>query len=288
MRDFVALLRPHQYIKNVFVLMPAFFAGQMTDPGVFLSAFAAFVAFSMSASACYVLNDWVDIEQDRLHPTKKNRPLASGAISPRRGLQMAGVLVVVGASAMATLSLPALGVLAAYLVMNAAYSWRLKHVAIVDVATIAVGFVMRLFVGSIVTGTPLSSWIVIMTFLLALFLALAKRRDDVLIYLKTGQKTRQSIDGYNLQLVDMAMAIMSSVVIVAYLLYTTSEPVIARLQSEHLYFTTVFVIIGVLRYLQVTLVQLQSGSPTRIVLKDHFLQLTILAWLLSFVWIIYL
>ena len=157
-----------------------------------------------------------------------------------------------------------------------------------DVTIISIGFVLRLFVGSTVNSIQLSMWIVIMTFLLALFLALAKRRDDVLIFMSTGKKMRKVIDGYNLQLIDGAMMIMASVVIVAYILYTTSASVVERLGSEYLYLTALFVILGIMRYLQIALVENNSGSPTSIVIRDRFMQITILAWVLSFVWIIYL
>lgn len=288
MNDLFKLIRPHHYIKNLFILMPVFFAGELNDLNQFLRASVAFVAFSIAASAIYVFNDYFDTEEDRLHPTKKLRPLASGAVSMRTGLILACVLAIAGTLLMAALSLQALAVLGFYLALNVGYSLHLKHVAIIDVTIISIGLVMRLFVGSVVTSTPLSSWIVIMTFLLALFIALAKRRDDTLLFLNTGKKMRKVIDGYNLQLIDGAMSIMASVVIVAYLLYTTSTAIIQRLQTEHVYLTTLFVIIGVMRYLQITFVQLESGSPTRIVIRDRFLQVTILAWALSFVWIIYL
>ena len=188
---------------------------------------------------------------------------------------------------MTSLSLKAVGILAAYVVMNIAYSFYLKHVAILDVVIIAVGFALRLFIGSAVTDIPLSKWIVIMTFLLALFMALAKRRDDVLIYLDTGKKMRKVIDGYNLQFLDTAMAIMASVVIVAYIIYTTSPEVIARVHSEYLYLTALFVILGIMRYLQIAFVLKDSGSPVKIVLKDRFMQLILLGWIVSFVWILY-
>jgi 4-hydroxybenzoate polyprenyltransferase len=171
--------------------------------------------------------------------------------------------------------------------MNIAYSFYLKHIAILDVVIIAIGFVLRLFIGSAVTGIPLSMWIVLMTFLLALFMALAKRRDDMLIYLDTGKKMRKVIDGYNLQFLDTAMSIMASVVIVAYVIYTSSAEVIARVNSEYLYLTGLFVILGIMRYLQVAFVLKDSGSPTKIVLKDRFMQLTLIGWVLTFAWILY-
>ena len=179
------------------------------------------------------------------------------------------------------------GILLAYLVLNIAYSIKLKHIAIVDIVIIAIGFVLRLFVGSTVTDTPLSMWIVIMTFLLALFIALAKRRDDVIIYNETGQKMRKVVGGYNLQFIETSMSIMASVTLVAYIIYTTSDRVIQHFHSEYLYLTSLFVIIGILRYLQITFVNEDSGSPTKIILSDHFIQLALLGWILSFAWILY-
>lgn len=287
-KNTLLLIRPHQYIKNLFIFMPLFFAGKITHVDLLINAIIAFIAFSLSASAIYILNDYKDIEEDRLHPKKKYRPLASGAISKKVALFLMGMLFFAGLFLMASISVSSVGVLSLYILLNISYCFHLKHIAIVDVFIIAIGFVLRLFVGSSVTETSLSMWIVIMTFLLALFIALAKRRDDVLLFLGTGKKMRKVIDGYNLQLIDSAMMIMASVVIVAYILFCTSVEVINRMQSEYLYLTTLFVILGILRYLQVTFVEENSGSPTRIVLKDKFMQITIVAWLCSFVWIIYL
>lgn len=283
----IKLMRPHQYIKNLFIFLPLFFALKITDASLLLNAIIAFIAFSLTASAIYTLNDYHDIEEDRQHPKKKDRPLASGAISKSQAIIIMSVLFISGFTLMAFLSLKAAGILTAYVVMNIAYSFYLKHVAILDVVIIAIGFVLRLFIGSAVTDIPLSMWIVIMTFLLALFMALAKRRDDVLIYLDTGKKMRKVIDGYNLQFLDTAMAIMASVVIVAYTIYTTSPEVVARVNSEYLYLTALFVILGIMRYLQVAFVMKDSGSPTKIVLKDRFMQLTLIGWVLTFIWILY-
>jgi 4-hydroxybenzoate polyprenyltransferase len=280
-------MRPHQYVKNVFIFLPLFFASQITDFELLQKAVIAFIAFSLSASAIYTLNDFHDIEEDRQHPKKKNRPLAAGSISKPSAIVIMLVLITVGFTLMSWLSLNAVIILTAYVVMNIAYSWYLKHIAILDVSIIAIGFVLRLFVGSAVTGISLSIWIIIMTFLLALFMALAKRRDDVLISLESGKKMRKVIDGYNLQFLDTAMAIMASVVIVTYTAYVTSTEIVERFHSDYLYLTVLFVILGIMRYLQISLVHLDSGSPTKIVLKDRFMQLTIVAWVISFAWILY-
>ena len=285
--DIIKLMRPHQYIKNLFIFLPLFFAARITDTTLLLDAFIAFVAFSLVASAVYTLNDYHDIEEDRRHPEKRHRPLASGAMSKPQAIGVMALLFIAGVALMASLSMPATATLLAYVGINFAYSLYLKHVAILDVTIIAIGFVLRLFIGSAVTGISLSMWIVIMTFLLALFMALAKRRDDVLIYLDSGKKMRKVIDGYNLQFLDTAMAIMASVVIVAYIIYTTSAEVIERIHSGHLYLTALFVIVGIMRYLQIALVQKESGSPTRILLEDRFMQVTLFGWITSFAWILY-
>lgn len=285
--DVFKLMRPYQYIKNVFIFLPLFFALKITQIDLLINALIAFIAFSLTASAIYILNDYHDIEDDRLHPKKKTRPLASGTIPKFQACFLMIVLFLIGFVLMASLSFYAVAVQLAYVLLNIAYSFHLKHVSIVDISIIAVGFVLRLFVGSAVTDVPLSMWIVIMTFLLALFMALAKRRDDVLIYLDTGKKMRRVIDGYSLQFLDTAMAIMASVVIVAYINYTTSPEVVARVHSDYLYLTSFFVIVGILRYLKIALVFKNSGSPTRIVLRDRFIQLTLAMWFISFGWILY-
>jgi len=283
----IKVMRLSQYIKNFFIFLPLFFAMKITDTELLFNAFIAFVAFSLSASAIYTLNDYHDIEEDRQHPKKKDRPLAAGAISKTQAIIIMSVLFVSGFTLMALLSFKAVGILAAYVVMNIAYSLSLKHISIVDVNIIAIGFVLRLFIGSVVTDIHLSKWIIIMTFLLALFMALAKRRDDVLIFLDTGKRMRKVIDGYNLQFLDTAMAIMASVVIVSYTLYTASPEVETRLNSEYLYLTAFFVILGVLRYLKIAFVHKNSGSPTRIVSTDRFMQLILLGWVITFTWILY-
>jgi len=287
MDPLLTLIRPHQYIKNIFILLPLFFSGQLASLELLQSGLFAFIAFSLSASAIYILNDYLDIEDDRLHPKKKFRPLAAGTISKSAAIGWMLILILSGLGIMASLSLEAVSILEGYIILNIAYSCHLKHVAIVDVVIIATGFVLRLFVGAAVTEIHLSMWIVLMTFLLALFLALAKRRDDVLLFLNTGKKMRKVIDGYSLQFIDGAMMIMASVVIVSYILYTTSAEVVLRLHTEYLYLTALFVILGILRYLQISFVEENSGSPTKIVLTDIFMQFTILAWAGSFVWFIY-
>jgi 4-hydroxybenzoate polyprenyltransferase len=288
MKNIIFLMRPHQYVKNLFIFLPLFFAGEITGGDLLLNAIIAFFAFSLFASGIYIINDHQDIESDLQHTKKKFRPLAAGKVTTTHAFILMYILFFSGTALMASISLSAVVILGTYFILNIAYSFALKHVAILDVIIISIGFVLRLFIGSIVTNIELSSWIVIMTFLLALFIALAKRRDDILIYNDTGNKMRKSVEGYNLEFIDSAMNIMAAVVIVAYIIYTTSIEVVNNLDSEYLYLSSLFVVMGIMRYLQVSHVEKNSDSPTEIICKDLFLQITILAWILSFVWIIYL
>lgn len=274
------LLRPHQWLKNLFVLAPLFFSFHFTEVNV-VAALLGFVLFSLAASSIYVLNDYHDIEEDRQHPTKCNRPLASGTVTKAQAvLLMLGLwsVVVVGSY---WLNPAFLMIVLGYVFLNVLYSFKLKHVPILDITIIAIGFVLRVFAGAILIGVEPTMWIVLVTFLLALFLALAKRRDDCLLA-RDGLKTRKNIDGYNLELVNAAMVLMAAVTLVSYIMYTVSPEVVLRFGSDYLYLTSLFVIVGILRYMQITFVEENSGSPTKLLLKDRFLQLTVVGWVMSF------
>ena len=260
---------------------------KIIELNLFLNATIAFIAFSLISSAVYIFNDFHDIKEDRLHPKKKSRPLASGTITKSQSIGIMVVFFLLGFGLTSILHLSVTMIVLAYAAMNIIYTLYLKKVAIIDVTIIAFGFVMRIFVGSYSTDVPLSKWIIIMTFLLALFIVLAKRRDDVLILLNTGNKMRKVVNNYNLQFIDTTLAIMAAVVIVTYILYTTSPGVVEKIHGEHLYLTSLFVILGIMRYLQIILVMKDGGSPTEIFLKDHFIQMILLGWGLSFVFILY-
>ena len=283
----IKLMRLHQAIKNFFIFMPLFFAGLIMDVQLLHLAFLAFISFTCVASAVYIFNDYHDIEEDKAHPKKKFRPLASGDVSIKVAMFILCVLLVIGLGLMFYTSVSAFKILLAYVLMNLAYSLALKKMAIIDVCIIAIGFVLRLFIGSVVTDVPLSMWIVVMTFLLAFFIALAKRRDDVIIYEETGKQMRAAIKGYNLKFLDSALVITAALTIVSYLLYTVSPDITQRLHNNYLYISTVFVIMGILRYLQITFVEKNSGSPIQLVFTDIFLQIVIVLWVLFFSWILY-
>ena len=291
MRETLLLIRPKQWAKNVFVLLPMFFGRQLTDPATLQSSLLVFAAFSFIASSVYCINDLIDVEADRQHPVKCKRPIASGAVSEKQAWLLTVIMALLSAATVLTLSShiwQVLAVLAGYYLLNIAYCTRLKNYAIIDVCVIAFGFVLRILAGGVATGISVSRWLVLMTFLLTLFLSLAKRRDDVLRMNATGKAPRKNTIRYNLTFINQAITITASVTTVCYIMYCVSPEVVAAFGTPNLYLTTIFVIIGLLRYIQLAVVDEQSGDPTKIVWKDRFTQLVILAWLSSFLFLIYL
>ena len=211
MRPILQLLRPEQCLKNLFVFLPLFFDRHLFDLEYLLPCLLIFLAFSFAASGIYCFNDIRDAEADRLHEVKRNRPIASGAVSPATGYIIMGVCLVIAVVFLALIphaggqpALPLCIIVGCYVLMNIAYSLKLKQLAIVDVFIIAIGFVLRVLAGGVATGIYLSHWIVLMTFLLTLFLAFAKRRDDVVTLEKSGVAVRKSINRYNLPFMNLA------------------------------------------------------------------------------------
>ena len=292
MKHIFKLLRPEQWTKNLFIFLPVFFDGQLLNVSALLYCVAAFTAFSFATSSIYCFNDICDIEKDKLHPEKCKRPVASGIISKKAAYAITVVCLSISMSILfffcSNTNYTLMALISFYYIMNIAYCIKLKQFAIVDVFIIAVGFVLRVGAGGITAGIWLSEWIIIMTFLLALFLAFAKRRDDVVLYENTGVSHRKNTGRYNLEFMNQVITIAATIIIIAYLMYTLSPDIIERLKSRRIYFTAVFVLMGVIRYLQVTIVDLKSGSPTKILLRDHFIQCCIVGWLGLFFIIIYL
>jgi decaprenyl-phosphate phosphoribosyltransferase len=286
MPPILELLRPHQWIKNLFVAAPLFFTPSVLSIETIARVALGFASFCALASAMYVLNDWSDRYADRQHPIKRLRPLAANKVSATSALLLALLLGAAG-FAVAYSSLPcAFGhLLLGYVALNFAYTLWLKRIAIVDVLVIAIGFVLRVYGGGFLINVTPTVWIVACTLLLALFLALAKRRDDIVRGID--ENHRESLAGYNTSFLDTALAVVLAALLVSYLLYTTQPDNMARLHSDKLFLTAPFVIAGVLRYLQITIVEHRSGSPTRLAVSDRFLLLTIFGWLGTFAWLIY-
>lgn len=282
---FIRLARPRQWVKNAFVAAPLFFTPSALSWASAAIVVQAVLAFSLVASAIYAINDWMDRDADRLHPEKRHRPIASGAVPPNAALVFAGLLLLAG-GALAWHLPPEFGaILAFYAVLNIAYSLGLKNVSLLDVLVIAISFVLRVEAGASAIAVVPTVWILVCTGLLALFLALAKRRDDLTSDLDAAH--RKSLAGYNLPFIDTSIAVVLGALLVGYLMYTTDDAVLRRFGTERLYMTAPFVVAGILRYLQIALVEKRSGAPTEIALSDRFLIVCVLGWLAVFGYLIY-
>lgn len=279
LRPLLQAMRPHQWVKNGFVLAPLIFARQLTESSSLMAATLAFCGFSAVASAIYLLNDAMDVERDRLHPSKRSRPIASGALPVRVALAAAAVLAP-GGLALAGMTRPgALMTIGTYLVVNIAYSIRLKHVALLDVFIIALGFLLRVIAGALAVGVGISPWLLICTFFVALFMAFGKRRAELEELGGDASDHRSALADYNTGFVDKALAALMAMTVMSYALYTIDAIVIARLGTDALVLTVPMVLFGVLRYLY-QIHRGHGGSPTKLVLQDHVLQATVAVYLL--------
>lgn len=292
MKKYLKLLRVEQWVKNLFVFVPLFFSGNIKNVDLLSKSIFAFIIFSLAASVVYILNDYNDIEADRQHPEKRRRPLASGAISKSQaiivliGIMILDIVLVFLAQSYFHENLWKFAVIIGfYFVMNLAYTFKLKHVPIIDIFIIATGFVLRVLAGGYITGINISQWAILLTFVLALVLAIGKRRGE-LINAQVSGKTRKALDGYNVQFADIALSISVTLAILCYLMFTLSPEVQARFH-ERVFYTVIFVVFAFLRYLQQTLVYNRTESPTKIVYRDRYIQVTLILWVAAFLIQIY-
>jgi len=285
---YLTLLRPKDWAKNLFLFIPLFFSGELFNWNIYPHLILGFICFCFIASSIYIINDYRDIEDDRKHPDKFKRPLASGAVSKKASLVICLTLIVLGFTIGYFVRQKFLFVLSIYFFINLAYSFGLKNIPILDIAILAIGFVLRVKGGAVIAHVGVSEWLNIMVFLLALFMAVGKRRDDVLLKLTSGTEMRKVIKGYNLDFLNVVIALICAVIVVAYFMYTMSPEVLKRMGTYRLYYTCLFVLCGILRYLQIIFVQSASGSPTKILYRDRFIQITLLLWITSFYLIIYM
>ena len=265
-------LRPHQWVKNVFVFAALIFSRSLTDPDLVLRALLAFAAFSLVASAIYLINDVADYARDRLHPKKQKRPIAAGKVKRGTAIGMAAVLMPAGLALAFGLSIPAGVTVAVYGVMNLSYSLRLKHVVLLDVFIIALGFLLRVTVGAFAIDVGISPWLLICTFFIALFLAFCKRRHELESLGEDAAAHRGILARYSTPFIDKMIGALASMTVMSYALYTIDPRVIARLGTDGLVLTVPLVLFGVFRYLYLVHIEQKGGSPTEIVLTDRGVQ----------------
>lgn len=283
----IKLMRVKHWVKNLFIFIPVFFAGEILNWSLYTPLLLGFLAFGLAASSIYIVNDFRDIEKDRLHPKKRLRPLAAGTIQPNTALVISFLLFVSAFTLAWFIDKKFCLVLGFYFLLNLGYSFGLKNIAILDVIIVSIGFVLRIKCGSVVSDIPLSNWIIIMVFLLALFIALAKRRDDLLIKETSGQDMRAVSKIYSKEYLGTMLSMFSGIIVVSYMMYTLSPEVVQRMGTYRLFYTSVFVIAGIMRYLQLSLVDNNSGSPVELLLSDKFLLFCLALWVLSFYLLIY-
>lgn len=281
MKHILLLLRPQQYIKNFLVFSAIFFSFSFGDTEKLIPAAAAFVCFCIAASGIYILNDIIDIEEDRRHPEKRHRPLASGALGMRTAFVLMPLLMVLSLTLSRFVGSGLFLTVCLYIGVNVLYSLKLKRVAILDIVFLSFGFLLRVIAGGVVTNIPISMWLVIMTFLLAIFLGIAKRREDVRLG-EQGIDTRKNIHHYNIEFIHATMVLMAGVIIVSYLFYTVSSEIQQKFSTNKLYISSLFVIVGILRYMQIVFVENGNTNPTDVLYRDRFLQIVIVLWIASF------
>jgi 4-hydroxybenzoate polyprenyltransferase len=278
LRLLTAVLRCDQWVKNVFVFGGVLFGGEFTKPDKLLDALAAFLLFSSVASAAYIENDIVDRESDRAHPGKRTRPFASGAISPASGHVLATILLAIGLVGGALFRPTVAVILVLYFIMNIAYSRWLKHVVVIDVMVIATGFVLRVLAGCAAVAVPASNWILLCTFLVALFLGFGKRRHELLLLDGKTVSHRPVLASYGVKFLDQMMVVVSAVTIMCYILYTVWPDTVERHGTTNLIYTVPFVLYGIFRYDFLIYQEREGGNPTGLVLTDRPLIAAVVLW----------
>jgi decaprenyl-phosphate phosphoribosyltransferase len=286
---FIKLIRVNNWIKNLFVFFPILFSANLDSGALFLNSTLAFLAFCFTSSFVYIINDIKDLEQDRSHPVKRNRPIASGKISIPAALGVAAAMVTAGFSIMLSLSAELVYLLLFYVLLNVAYSFYFKHISIIDCICVSIGFVLRIEAGCLAIDVPPSSWILAVTFFLALYLAFSKRKSELMLLDNITGSHRKALEGYTLKLLDIYIFICATISLSAYLLYSFDPHVITVFGNDNLKYSVVFVVTGFFRYFQIieTRTHEGEGDPTTLTLKDRPLQLAILAWVIYIVWVIY-
>jgi len=279
-------MRPRQWVKNLFVFGGVVFSERLFTPAVWTAA-AAFVIFCALSGAVYLLNDVADRDKDRQHPDKCRRPIAAGRLSVSAAVMAAMVLIVIGLGAAAWLSRPFALAALAYVTLLSAYSAWLKHMVIVDVLAVALGFVLRAAAGALVIGAAISSWLLICTILLALFLALGKRRNEALALQADADRHRPILAEYSPAFLDQMISVVTASTVTAYALYTMSPETVARFHTPLLPATLPFVLYGIFRYLYLVHQKDQGGSPSEILLADRPMLTAVVLWAAAVVAILY-
>lgn len=287
---YLRLMRPIQWVKNVFVVVPLIFSKNLFNVSLFSQSFLALVSFCAAASSIYIVNDIADRKVDMVHPVKRNRPIASGEISVSAGAAMAVLLMTVSVVLLWAGKIPVGAWLAifAYVIVNLFYSFALKQVVLIDVFVIAVGFILRIVAGGYAIDVKISSWLIMTTLFIAIFLGIAKRRGEFVQMSGSSNETaRRVLSDYDLSLIDQILSVSAASVIIAYALYTVSERTVHAFRTEALIYTTIFVVYGIFRYLYLIHKMGLGENPTGVILSDRPMIINIAIYVIMVVAIIY-
>jgi 4-hydroxybenzoate polyprenyltransferase len=285
--DLVRLLRPAQWSKNALLFAALLFSKHLFDPVSVLRVAAGFASFCLVASAAYVMNDLRDVERDRRHPQKRYRPIPSGRVQPALALLLGAGTAAAGLAIAAVLGFDFLLLIVVYAVWQVAYTFLMKEVVILDVMALAMGFVLRAVAGGVVIHVPVSPWLVICTFLLALFLGFAKRRHEVILLEAGAADHRRSLREYSPYFLDQMISVVTASTVLAYAVYTVSPEVQEKLGTEYLYLTIPFVLFGIFRYLYLVHQKEEGGNPTQLMLTDPPILIDVVLWALTAAFLLY-
>ena len=287
-KDIILAMRPHQWTKNFFIYAALIFSQNIFNLPLLVKTTIAFSAFCLISSALYIFNDLKDLAEDKLHPLKSKRPIASGKIKKSTAILMIVILGLLGFSSAFTLNKNYFIIILVYFLIQMAYSIKLKHIVILDVFVVALGFLIRVVAGGLAIEVSLSSWLLICTILLALFLALSKRRHELVLLEDEASDHRPILEEYSPYLLDQMIAVVTASTVIAYCLYTISEETVTKFGTKNLIFTVPFVLYGIFRYLYLIHQKSEGGSPEALLIKDKPLLIAIFLWIVTAVIILYL
>jgi len=286
--NYIHLLRPKHWIKNIFVFAALIFSLNLFNIVKLTASLQAFFAFCLASSFVYIINDIIDIEQDKKHPKKRYRPIASGKVSIKYATAISIVCLIASMASAYFINLNTLIVISVYIFINIFYSMKIKNVVILDVMFIALGFILRMIAGATAIEVSFSNWILLTTFCISLFLGFGKRRGEILLANNNTQKnTRFVLKLYSTQFLDYMIMSSVTLTIISYALYTIDSEVIKRFGTDKLIYTVPLVIYGIFRYLYVIYRSDSNGDPTEVVLKDKSIVSVVLLWILFVIGLIY-
>ena len=286
--NYLKLIRVHQWVKNLFVFVPLLFSLHLFDKDYFLTTLFAFVIFCLASSLIYVINDIIDIEADKSHPTKKKRPLPAGEISKKSAIIVVAILAVLQAILLPNFNVEFIYFVTGFIALNIFYSFWFKHIVILDVFSIAAGFSIRVLAGAVVIMVPISSWLILTTMFISLFLGVMKRHSElVLVEGNEDAPSRKVLSQYSLNFADQMATIAAAAVIICYALYSVSERTVNIFGTENLIYTTPFVVYGIFRFMYLEYISNKGDNATIIVFTDVQLIITIVAYTITTILIIY-